>query len=143
MDLNHQAPRPAKKDYRIGAIGAGFIMRDVHLVAYGHAGYHVAAISARRPEQAREVAQLRNIPKVYENWHDLIADPTIEVLDIAVPPHVQPEILLEVARHGRHLKGVLAQKPLATNYRQAKEVVHACEQAGLRVAVNQNMRYDQ
>ena len=143
FDFQHQPPPPPRKDYRIGAIGAGFIMRDVHLEAYARAGYQVAAIAARRPEQAQEVARLRGIPKVHTHWRDLLADPEIEVLDIAVPPHVQPEILLEAARSGRHLKGVLAQKPLAPDYAQARTVVEACRQAGLRVAVNQNMRYDQ
>jgi predicted dehydrogenase len=137
LDLHHQAPRPARKGYRIGAIGAGFIMRDVQLVAYRNAGYNVAAITNG------EVARLRGIPQVYENWRELVADPSIEVLDVAVPPHAQAEILLAAARHAGHLKGVLAQKPLALNYREARQAVEACERAGLRVAVNQNMRYDQ
>src|ERR1051326_6930556 len=95
LDFNHQAPRPADKHYRIGVVGAGFIIRDVQLVAYRNAGYNVAGIAARRPQQAREVAQLRGIPKVYEDWRALVADPAIEVLDVAVPPHAQPEVLLE------------------------------------------------
>ena len=90
MQLHQQAPRPARKHYRIGVIGAGFIVRDIQLVAYRNAGYNVAAITARRPEQAREVAQLRGVPQVYNDWRELIADPSIEVLDIAVPPHAQP-----------------------------------------------------
>jgi predicted dehydrogenase len=143
LNLNHQAPRPADRHYRIGAVGAGFIMRDVQLVAYRNAGYNVAAIAARRPEQAREVAQLRGIPKVYDDWRALVADPSIEVLDVAVPPHVQSEVLLEAARHASHFRGVLAQKPFALNYREAKATVDACERAGLKLAVNQNMRFDQ
>ena len=143
LDLNHQAPRPADRRYAIGAVGAGFIMRDVQLVAYRNAGYNVAGIAARRPEQAREVAQLRGIPKVYDDWRELVADPAIEVLDVAVPPHVQSEVLLEAARHAAHFRGVLAQKPFALTYREAKATADACEQAGLKIAVNQNMRYDQ
>jgi predicted dehydrogenase len=143
LNLNHQPARPADKHYRIGAVGAGFIMRDVQLVAYRNAGYNVAAIAARRPEQAREVAALRGIPKVYDDWRELVADPSIEVLDVAVPPHVQPEVLLEAAKHAKHFRGVLAQKPFALSYREAKATVDACEKAGLKLAVNQNMRYDQ
>ena len=45
LNLEHVAPAPRRKDYRIGAIGAGFIMRDCHLVAYGNAGYNVVAIT--------------------------------------------------------------------------------------------------
>jgi predicted dehydrogenase len=142
-DLQHQAPRPADRHYRIGAIGAGFIMRDAHLVAYRNAGYNVAAIAARRPEQAREVAQLRGIPQVFDDWRELISDPSIEVLDVAVPPHAQSEVLLEAARHAKHFRGVLAQKPFALSYREAKATVDACERAGLKLAVNQNMRFDQ
>ena len=38
---------------------------------------------------------------------------------------------------------MLAQKPFALSYQEAKATVDACERAGLKLAVNQNMRYDQ
>ncbi|MEI8291870.1 MAG: Gfo/Idh/MocA family oxidoreductase, partial [Verrucomicrobiota bacterium] len=41
------------------------------------------------------------------------------------------------------VKGILAQKPLGMNYAEALEAVQGCEQAGITLAVNQNMRYDQ
>src|SRR6187399_2656619 len=47
------------------------------------------------------------------------------------------------ARERRTVKGILAQKPLAMNYAEALEAVTACEEAGISLAVNQNMRYDQ
>ena len=143
LNLEHLAPGPKKKDYRIGAIGAGFIMRDCHLVAYRHAGYHVVAITSQPPEQAHEVAHLRGVPQVYDTTEELLADPAIEVLDIAVPPNHQLGIVREAVKHADHLKGILAQKPLATNYQEAKEVVRLCAEAGITLAVNQNMRYDQ
>lgn len=46
LNLEHVAPAPQRKDYRVGAIGAGFIMSDCHLVAYGHAGYNVVGIAS-------------------------------------------------------------------------------------------------
>ncbi len=145
VDLNliHHAPPPRRKDYRIGAIGAGFIMRDCHLVAYGNAGYNVVAITSQPPEQAREVAELRHIPKVYPSNEELLADSSIEVVDIAVPPHLQLPIVREAVKHAGHIKGILAQKPLATNYPEAKEIVRLCQEAGITLGVNQNMRYDQ
>jgi predicted dehydrogenase len=142
LNLEHVPPPPKKKDYRIGAMGAGFIMRDCHLVAYRNAGYNVVAITAQPPEQAREVAQMRGIPKVYNTNEELLADPMIEVVDIAVPPQCQLPIVREAVRQ-KHIKGILAQKPLATNYQEAKEIVRLCREAGITLAVNQNMRYDQ
>ena len=41
-----------------------------------------------------------------------------------------------------HIKGILAQKPLAPTLEEATEIVRTCELAGVRLAVNQNMRFD-
>lgn len=130
-------------NFGIGAIGAGFIMRDVQLKAYADAGYNVAAILSRRPEMAREAAGLRGIPRVYERLEDMLQDPAIQILDIAVPPDQQLAIVRQAVEQGRHLKGILAQKPLAVTYREAVETVRLCEDAKITLAVNQNMRYDQ
>ena len=143
LNLHHTAPAPVHRNLGIGAVGAGFIMRDVQLKAYMDAGFHVAAITSRTPEIAREVADLRAIPKVYDNLAQLLRDPEIEILDIAVPPDQQLEITRQAVEHGVHLKGILAQKPLAVNYREAEKIVELCRSRGLPLAVNQNMRYDQ
>lgn len=146
MDLDFDfapAAPPARTDFGIGAVGAGFIMRDVQLQAYAHAGYNVAAITSRTPEIAHEVADLRSIPHVYDTLAEMLADPAVEILDIAVPPDQQLDIVRQAVRYGKHLKGVLAQKPLAVNFNDALEIVRLCEQRNLPLAVNQNMRYDQ
>ena len=138
-------PSPASRatDYAIGAIGAGFIMRDVQLVAYRKAGFRVAAIASRSEEGAREVAARHAIPKVYATPAELIEDPAVEVLDIAVPPHVQPGLVEQAVSRRPDLRGILAQKPLALDLPAARRVVELCERAGIPLAVNQNMRYDQ
>ena len=141
--LDYLPRLPRRKDYRIGCVGAGFIMRDCHLVAYRNAGFNPVAIASRSPERARAVAEQHHIPRCHATVADLLADPEIEVLDIAVPPDVQPAILREAVKHNGHLRGILAQKPLAMPYRVARECVEACAAAGVVLAVNQNMRYDQ
>lgn len=137
------AGHPARADFGIGAVGAGFIMRDVQLKAYADAGYKVVAITSRTPEIAHEVADLRSIPRVYDTLAEMLNDPAVEILDIAVPPDQQLEIVRQAVRHGKHLKGLLAQKPLAVNYEDAHEIVRLCAERKLTLAVNQNMRYDQ
>lgn len=143
FELGHQAKRPAKCDYKIGAIGAGFIMRDVHLVAYRNAGFPVAAICGANVEEAVAAAKAANVARVYRTYQELLADPAIDVVDIAVPPHLQLDVVREAVKHRGHIKGILAQKPLAMNYGQARELVATCAEAGILLAVNQNMRYDQ
>jgi len=143
LDLYRPPQKPLRADFGIGAIGAGFIMRDVQLKAYADAGYRVTAILSRTPEIAREVAELRGIPRVYERIEDMLDDPAVEILDIAVPPDRQLEIVRQAVERGRHLKGILAQKPLAVTYQDAVEIVRLCRDAKITLAVNQNMRYDQ
>jgi predicted dehydrogenase len=143
LNLNHSAPKPRRGDFGIGAVGAGFIMRDVHLKAYASAGFKVVGITSRTPEIAREVADLHSIPKMYDTLREMLREPEIEILDIAVPPDCQLEIVRQAVEHGIHLKGILAQKPLAMNYDQASEIVKLCRGRGLPLVVNQNMRYDQ
>ncbi len=133
---------PSCCDFGIGAIGAGFIMRDVQLVAYSDAGFNVVGIMSRRPETARAVASLRGVPRVYETLGAMLEDPDIQILDIAVPPDRQIEIIHEAVR-GKYVRGILAQKPLALDYKTAVETVGLCNEHGVTLAVNQNMRFDQ
>jgi predicted dehydrogenase len=142
FDLNIGPDLPEKTDYRIGCIGAGFIMRDIHLVAYAEAGFDVVAIASRTPAHAREVAELRGIGIVYDTWEELLDDERVEIVDIAFPPDQQLHIVREAVKRP-HVKGILAQKPVAFTLDEAVEMVRLCDAAGKKLGVNHNMRYDQ
>ena len=142
MDLNIHPPLPQKKDFRIGVLGSGFIVNDCHLVSYRKAGFNPVAIASRSRENADKVAARHAIPKVFDNYEQLLDDSSIEVLDIAVPPNAQLA-LIKAACARKTVKGILAQKPLGMNYAEALEAVQFCEKTGITLAVNQNMRYDQ
>src|SRR5438094_2085363 len=142
MHLNIHSPLPRRKDFRIGILGSGFIVNDCHLVAYRKAEFNPVAIASRTRANAEKVARRHGIPKVYDAPDQLLEDPSIEVLDIAVPPMHQLA-LIKTACERKTLKGILAQKPLGMDYAEAVEAVRACEAAGIALAVNQNMRYDQ
>lgn len=143
LKLDYLPPPPLRRDYRIGIVGAGFVVREVHLPAYRNAGYHVGAIASRTPEVAHAVADLHGIVRVYDTPAGLFADRSIEILDVAVPPDQQHGVIVEAARHADHIRGILAHKPLGMNYAQACEIVALCAEKGIRLAVNQNMRFDQ
>jgi predicted dehydrogenase len=117
-------------------------MADCHLVAYRQAGFNPVAIAARDVDRARDVARKRGVERTCETYQELLDDPRVEVADVAVPPDVQFEVIQEVLRH-KQVRGILAQKPLGVDYAQAKQIVDACREAGVTLAVNQNMRFDQ
>lgn len=133
---------PKNKDFKIGIIGAGFIVRNCHLVAYRKAGFHPYAITSLDMEQSKEVADLHSIDKIYTDWHELVDDPEVDIIDIAVPPHVQLEVVKYVCSK-KHIKGILCQKPMAMSVEDSKEIVRLGKEAGIPIAVNSNMRYDQ
>ncbi len=143
LHLNYAPRLPRRKDWRIGCLGAGFIMRDCHLVAYQQAGFNPIAIASRQLATAREVARQHNLATVYETYEQVLADPRVEVLDIAVPPEAQPGLIHAACQQAGHLRGILAQKPLAMTVAEARACVEACAKAGIVLAVNQNMRFDQ
>ena len=97
-ELNTGPNLPPKTDYGIGCIGAGFIMRDVHLAAYREAGFDPVAIASRTPDHAKAAAEQWGIPTVYPTWRELLDDPAVEIVDIAFPPDQQLEIVREAVK---------------------------------------------
>ncbi len=142
MDLKIHPPLPNRKDFRIGVLGAGFVVNECHLVAYKKAGFNPVAIASRDRTKAASAASRHGIPKVHETYDALLDDPGIEVLDIAVPPNATLDLILKACERGT-VRGILAQKPLGVSLTEAAGAVRACEAAGITLAVNQNMRYDQ
>ncbi|MCH9023198.1 MAG: Gfo/Idh/MocA family oxidoreductase [Planctomycetes bacterium] len=140
--VEYEPELPDDKGVGIGCIGSGFIMADCHLEAYRKAGFNPVAIASRDPKRADAVAKRHGIAVVYDTYSELLQDKRVEVVDIAVPPDVQFEVIKEVVRH-KHIRGILAQKPLGVNYRQAVRIVELCRKAKIQLAVNQNMRWDQ
>jgi predicted dehydrogenase len=142
LDLDYLPAMPADRRIPIGCIGSGFIMADCHLAAYRQAGFHPVAIASRTPAHARRVAERYGL-RCYDTYQQMLDHGEAEVLDIAVPPDVQLDVIRDVVRRPGKLRGVLAQKPLGGDYAEALEIVRLCEDAGLTLVVNQNMRYDQ
>jgi predicted dehydrogenase len=138
----HPDPQVRTNSLKIGCIGAGMIMAECHLAAYAEAGFPVAAIASRTKSKADAVAARWNIPVVHNTPEALIADPTIEILDIAYPPDQQPA-LIRAALKQPHIKGILAQKPLSLTLAEAIALRDEAAAAGKVLSVNQNMRYDQ
>lgn len=130
------------KNYRIGCIGAGFIMAEVQLDAYAQAGFDVVGIASRTEARAQTVADRYGIPTVHATPEDLIDDESIEIVDIAFPPDQQPG-LIRRALARPHIKAILVQKPAALTLGEAIALRDEAADSGKVVSVNQNMRYDQ
>jgi predicted dehydrogenase len=125
---------------KIGICGAGGIIDGAHLPAYKKAGLEVVAIFDTDHAKATDVAKRHGIPTVYKTIAELLADPKVEIVDIAVPAAAQPEIFAEVAAAKKH---ILAQKPFATTVAAGEAMVKQAKDAGIIAAVNQQLRFEE
>lgn len=117
------------KRLRAGVIGLGY--GRAHIPGCKAAGVEVAAVCQRNRAQAEQVARKYGVPKVFDRWEDLVSLPELDLVIIATPPHLHHPIALRALELGKH---VLCEKPLATNLREAREMVEAAARAK-RVAV--------
>src|SRR5262245_49027847 len=122
LDLRPQPKAPRRLG--IGVVGSGNIVENAHLPSYLAAGFRVAAITSRTEANARRVAKARGIERVHPSVEALIQDPDVDIIDVALPPDLQPPVVTQAIRAGKH---VLAQKPLATTYRDAAAMIEAAD----------------
>lgn len=134
-------PEPAvRKDFGIGVVGAGAIVNAAHLPAYRKAGFKVIGVTDINRERAESTAASFGLEKVYAGLDELLAAQEVEIVDISVPPSHQFEIACRVIESGKHL---LCQKPLSDQFSRAVELTERARDAHVKLAVNQQMRWDQ
>jgi predicted dehydrogenase len=130
---------PERRDRGIGIVGCGGIVNYAHLPAYCASRFRVVACHDRDPAAAERTAAAHGIPRVAATLDDLLADDAVEIVDIAVTPEAQVAIAERAAAAGKHL---LCQKPLAPDYAAAARLVATARDANVKLAVNQQMRWD-
>jgi len=138
-EIDDQFHLPARSNYGIGLVGCGGIVNYAHLPAYKAHRLNVVACYDRNPEAAEQTAREHGIPTVAVSLEQLLADDRIQIVDIAVPPWHQLGVVEQVAAAGKHM---LCQKPLSNTYREAARIVELARAAGVKLAVNQQMRWD-
>jgi predicted dehydrogenase len=124
----------------IGIVGSGAVLDVAHLPVYRAAGIPVSAIWARNRTRAERLAHAHGIGRVHATLDDLLADPDVAVVDIAVVPEAQLDVALRALDAG---KDVMCQKPLALDIRDAARIVERAEACGRKVAVQHQMRFEE
>src|SRR5690242_622735 len=101
------------KPLRLGLIGAGANTRARHIPGFlAIADVELAAVCNRRPESTAAVAREFNIPRQYEHWQELVADPDLDAVVIGTWPYLHCQITLAALEAGKH---VLTEARLSMN----------------------------
>jgi predicted dehydrogenase len=139
FELDYKPKLGTKTDYGIGFIGTGGIVQYAHIPAYRKAKFNIVACYDLNPDVARKVAAEFGIPKGYATIDELLKDPAVHIVDMAVPPWDQLKVVTQVAAAGKHM---LCQKPLSDTFSEAVKIVEIAKKAGVKQAINQQMRWD-
>lgn len=133
---------------RIGIIGIGFMGMTHFEAAKKVTGGKVTAIATRSEKKRngdwsdiqgnfgpRGSAQtdLSGV-KTYSDYHDLLADPEIDLVHVCLPTERHESVSIEALQAGKH---VLVEKPIAIELDVAERMLHAAREAGKLLMVAQ------
>jgi predicted dehydrogenase len=116
------------REIRLGMIGCGQISKRFFDQAEQLEGVRFVATCAAHEDTARAKAQERGCERWFTDYHQLLADPDVDGVVITTPHQMHARMATESARARKH---VLVEKPMATRWCEAQEMVQAAEEAGV------------
>src|SRR5688572_21346249 len=124
---------------RCAVIGAGGIGLDhLHSLTTCHRAAAVA-IAEVNPQRAREASARHNIPRSYTDYHELLEQPDIDAVVVALPNHLHAPVAIEALKARKH---VLLEKPMAMNAKEAGKIVETAKTMKRTLMVAQSLRFN-
>lgn len=113
-------------------------MDHLHSLTTCHRAAAVA-VAELNPQRAREATVRHNVPRSYTDYHELLEQPDIDAVIIALPNHLHAPVTLEALKARKH---VLVEKPMATNAKDAAKMIEAAKLMKRTLMVAQNFRFN-
>jgi UDP-N-acetyl-2-amino-2-deoxyglucuronate dehydrogenase len=123
---------------RVAILGAGLIAPN-HAAGFQEVPElaQVVAVCDINRENAESLAALFDA-MIYSDYHELIADPNIDLIDVLLPHHLHYPVAMDIVAAKKHL---LLEKPVAVTYRQSMEIYESAKKAGIHFGVAENTRF--
>jgi predicted dehydrogenase len=102
---------------KVGIVGAGNNTRVRHIPGLQEiAGVEIVSVCNRSQESSRRVANAFHIPKIYEDWRELVAAPDTNAIVIGTWPYMHCEMTCAALDAGKH---VMCEARMARNAAEA------------------------
>jgi predicted dehydrogenase len=132
------------KKVNVGLVGYKF-MGKAHSNAYSDVAMFfdmdaepvMKAICGRSEEGVKAAAEKFGWESYETSWEDLVKRDDIHLVDVTAPSNFHKEISLGAIENGKH---IFCEKPLALNLADAREMLQAAEEAGVKHMINFNYR---
>ena len=129
---------PTKSSFNVAVLGAGAIGLD-HLSSFkSHPAVRLAVVADTSLERARAAADLHNVPSITTDFREVINRADVDIVSIALPNYLHAPAALAALRAGKH---VMLDKPMATNARDAAQLVAEAKKRRVKFIVGQNNRF--
>ncbi len=115
------------KNIRFGVVGTNFITDRIIAAGRLTEGFELAAVCSRTQVRADEYATQHDIPHTFTSLAEMAASPLVDAVYIASPNSCHAEQTILCLEAGKH---VLCEKPLASNAREAREMIAAARRTG-------------
>jgi predicted dehydrogenase len=132
-------------DVRIGIIGGGLMGRELAAICgrWLHLVDHpvqpaVVAVADPNPAALAWFERVPTIEKLTASWSDVVSDPSLDVLYIAVPHDLHEEIYTAAAQAGQDF---LAEKPFGIDLAAAERIAASIDSADTFVRVSSEMPF--
>ena len=128
-------------DLNVGIVGLGWVA-GAHIETFQNVqGASVAAICSRRRLDENELQQRYGTPfRTYRRLEEMLADESIDILDICTPHSLHPQQAIAGARAGKHL---IIEKPVALNLEDASAMRQAIAESGVSTCVCFEVRFSE
>ena len=126
---------------RIGIIGCGGIATSKHMPSLAKVkNVEMVAFCDIIVEKAQKAAAKFGTPdaKYYENYKELLADETIDVVHVCTPNRSHSFITVDALEAGCH---VMCEKPMAINSVEAQKMLDAAARTGKKLTIGYQNRY--
>lgn len=124
---------------RLGILGAARIAPQALIKpARQVANVTACGIAARDAARAHAFARTHQIPRVFANYDELLADPQIDAIYLPLPNGLHERWTVRALEAGKH---VLCEKPFASNAAGAERMAAAAQQSGLVLMEAFHYRY--
>jgi predicted dehydrogenase len=120
----------------VGVAGTGFI-GPAHIEGLRRIGIQVLGLAEDTPKNAQIKAAELGIPRAYDLFESMLADPDIDVVHLATPNLLHHPYAKAALLAGKH---VVCEKPLAMNASESAELVKLAADTGRVNVVNFNIR---
>lgn len=113
---------------KLGILGSGKIVSEALDVIADIDEIEVISIAARNEEKLQNICKDYKIKNYYLSIDDLVNDPDVEVVYVALPNSLHYDAMKKSIAAG---KDIICEKPFTSNIREAREIVDLAKKAGV------------